>query len=88
MHAYVLAHKGEPEAVKANRAWVMASQLGIAGVASLDDKIAMELVQQGATGRLKKTILLRGDIDSDVGDLTEEQTLRGFWEHWVGTMER
>ena len=88
MHAYVLAHKGEPEAVKANRAWVMASQLGIAGVASLDDKIAMELVQQGAAGRLKKTILLRGDIDSDVGDLTEEQTLRGFWEHWVGVMER
>lgn len=80
---YNLARKGESDEIKRHRAWVISSQFGIAGVASLDDKVAMEAVQIGAKAKYTDTILLRGDMAAGKGDLTAEISLRGFYEKWA-----
>jgi len=79
---YNLALKGESEEIKRHRAWVVTSQFGIAGVASLDDKVAMEAVQGAANTKYQETLLLRGDLTKSEGDLTDEISLRGFYEMW------
>jgi phenylpropionate dioxygenase-like ring-hydroxylating dioxygenase large terminal subunit len=79
---YNLALKGESEEIKRHRAWVVTSQFGIAGVASLDDKVAMEAVQAAANAKYSETLLLRGDLTKSEGDLTDEVSLRGFYEMW------
>src|SRR4029078_7299597 len=79
---YNLALRGESEEIKRPRAWVGTSQFGIAGVASLDDKVAMEAVQASANAKYSETLLLRGDLTKSVGDLTDEVSLRGFYEMW------
>jgi phenylpropionate dioxygenase-like ring-hydroxylating dioxygenase large terminal subunit len=83
---YNLAVRGETEEVKRHRALVVSAQFGIAGVASLDDKLVMEAAQAGAPARYTDTILLRGDLHASEGDLTEEVSLRGFYEGWVEAM--
>jgi phenylpropionate dioxygenase-like ring-hydroxylating dioxygenase large terminal subunit len=80
---YNLARKGESEALKKHRAWVVSGQFGVAGAASLDDKLAMEAVQECATARYSDTVLLRGKLSERVGDTTCEFSLRGFYEKWV-----
>jgi len=83
---YNLARAGESEEIKRHRAWVVSNQFGIAGVASLDDKIAMEAVQCAANTKYDKTVLLRGDLNATAGDLTAEISLRGFYEMWASCM--
>jgi phenylpropionate dioxygenase-like ring-hydroxylating dioxygenase large terminal subunit len=80
---YNLALKGESEELQRHRAWTVTSQFGIAGVASLDDKIVMEAVQEAAQTRYTDTVLLRGDLSQSKGDLTDEVSLRGFYEMWT-----
>jgi len=80
---YNFARPGESADMKRHRAWVVSSQFGIAGAASLDDKLAMEAVQAGATAKYSDTVLMRGDPNSAMGDLTTEISLRGFYEKWV-----
>lgn len=74
---------GESEELKRHRAWMVSGQFGSAGVASLDDKFAMESVQEAARARYSDTLLLRGEYKNGVGELTTETTLRGFYEKWV-----
>ncbi|MBF6570280.1 MAG: aromatic ring-hydroxylating dioxygenase subunit alpha [Candidatus Binataceae bacterium] len=83
---YNLAVKGESEEIKRHRALVVSAQFGIAGVASLDDKLVMEAAQAGAPARYTGTILLRGKLEAGEGDLTDEVSLRGFYEGWVEAM--
>lgn len=83
---YNLALKGESDEIKRHRAWVVTSQFGIAGVASLDDKVAMEAVQAAANTRYQETVLLRGDLAKSDGDLTDEISLRGFYEMWASCL--
>jgi len=80
---YNLALKGESEEIKRHRAWVVSNQFGISGVASLDDKVAMEAVQNASMTQYTDTILLRGNLDDTSGDLTAEISLRGFYEMWA-----
>lgn len=86
--AYNLCLEGDSEEVKQHRAWVVTGQFGIAGVASLDDKIAMESVQDAAKAKYDRTILLRGDLSAEVGDPTAEISLRGFYEQWADCVGR
>ena len=83
---YNLAVEGEAEEIRRNRALVVSNQFGIAGTASLDDKLVMEAAQAGAPAHYTDTILLRGDVHANEGDLTEEVSLRGFYEGWVEAM--
>jgi phenylpropionate dioxygenase-like ring-hydroxylating dioxygenase large terminal subunit len=83
---YNLALKGESDEIKAHRAIVVSNQFGVAGVASLDDKIAMEAVQDAATTQYTKTLLFRGADNATEGDLTDEISLRGFYEMWARSM--
>ncbi len=80
---YNFGRPGESEEVRRHRAWAVSSQFGVAGVASLDDKLAMEAVQAGATARYSDTVLMRGKLSDSVGDVTSEISLRGFYEKWV-----
>jgi phenylpropionate dioxygenase-like ring-hydroxylating dioxygenase large terminal subunit len=84
---YNLAPHGESEELKRHRAWMVSSQFGIAGVASLDDKLVMEAIQDAAHTRYTKTILLRGDPETSQGDLTDEISLRGFYQMWAWMMQ-
>jgi phenylpropionate dioxygenase-like ring-hydroxylating dioxygenase large terminal subunit len=84
--AYNLALAGESDEIKRYRAWMVSSQLGVAGVASLDDKIVMEAVQNGSPARYKRTILLRGEPGASEGEFTDEVSLRGFYEQWAEAM--
>jgi hypothetical protein len=81
-----LAVQGESEEIQRHRALVVSAQFGIAGTASLDDKLVMEAAQAGAPAHYTKTILLRGDLHASEGDLTEEVSLRGFYEGWFEAM--
>jgi phenylpropionate dioxygenase-like ring-hydroxylating dioxygenase large terminal subunit len=83
---YNLAVQGESEEIQRHRALVVSAQFGIAGTASLDDKLVMEAAQAGAPAHYTKTILLRGDLHASEGDLTEEVSLRGFYEGWFEAM--
>jgi anthranilate 1,2-dioxygenase large subunit len=80
--AYDLAYKDDSEDLKRHRARTAGTQLGTAGVASVDDKCAMEAIQQVANCTYRKTLLLRGAPDAREGDATEEFSLRGFYEAW------
>jgi phenylpropionate dioxygenase-like ring-hydroxylating dioxygenase large terminal subunit len=80
---YNLARKDESPEIKKHRAWVTSGQFGSAGIASLDDKFAMEAVQVTASARYKDTLLLRGDLAQSGGELTTEFSLRGFYEKWT-----
>ncbi|MGH7906381.1 MAG: aromatic ring-hydroxylating oxygenase subunit alpha [Candidatus Binataceae bacterium] len=84
---YNLAVKGESEELKRHRALVVSAQFGIAGVASLDDKLVMEAAQAGAPAHYTDTILLRGDLHAREGDLTDEISLRGFYEGWAEAID-
>jgi phenylpropionate dioxygenase-like ring-hydroxylating dioxygenase large terminal subunit len=83
---YNFALEGESEEAIKHRAWVTSGQFGIAGVASLDDKIVMESVQETAKARYESTVLLRGDRDLTVGAPTSETGLRGFYEMWASCL--
>jgi anthranilate 1,2-dioxygenase large subunit len=78
-----LARKDDSEEVKKHRAWVASGQFGSAGIASLDDKFAMEAVQAAAPALYTETLLLRGDLAASKGELTTEFSLRGFYEKWA-----
>jgi len=80
---YNLAHQDDSPEVKRHRAWVASGQFGSAGIASLDDKFAMEAIQVTAPARYKDTLLLRGDLAESGGELTTEFSLRGFYEKWT-----
>ena len=84
---YNLARKGESDEIKRHRALVVSAQFGIAGVASLDDKLAMEAVQKSVSAKYTKTVLLRGDLTATEGDLTDEISLRGFYETWAAALD-
>jgi phenylpropionate dioxygenase-like ring-hydroxylating dioxygenase large terminal subunit len=80
--AYDLAYKDDSEDIKRHRARTVGTQLGTAGVASVDDKYAMEAIQQASSCSYRKTLLLRGDPEARDGDSNEEFSLRGLYEAW------
>jgi anthranilate 1,2-dioxygenase large subunit len=81
--AYDLAYIDDSEELKRHRARTISTQLGTAGVASVDDKCAMEAVQLTVGSTYRKTLLLRGEPEARDGDSTEELSLRGFYETWA-----